>query len=466
MPFTTTGLASRRTQREIDLKRAAVRLASGAGKIFSKLARFAGYAFGGILRFFPLDFSNLWDVFVEGYFALKYFDWNATDKELEKEIENNNRAIATAAASTLGTQLGWGTVRLANFFVGRFMGSKGAAAATAQGIKVPVLSARIGLALAEEGSEEIMMQVRRFLQTSAYSVAGNMFIKSVLAARKNEWFGMGSITKERDNGSISEKIDKKIETLPKFWQRPAEALIEGFEDAIIEAGYVISFTIDDHVAAMEYAAKSKKIENPKTIEIKPNKNSEETLTFSGSPEEVRQAVAIALPVQKMIENRDIGQFVGEPLESSVSLEPLSRTLRIIFYSKPEFPFVRNKDGSRTKEATIRIPDAKPGTTSKDLKGVIPKFQRGNFYVHCKLTNGRSMSIWASSKQEGKRVLEVASKFSLAKIRPGSFRCSEGDTKYVDTATMYPAYGSVFEPDKSKPNKWKQVARWPIWTDKQ
>jgi hypothetical protein len=463
MPFTTTGLASRRVQREIDLKRSAIRLASGAGKIFSKLARFAGYAFGGILRFFPLDFSSLWDIFVEGYFALKYFDWNQTDKELEKEIENNNRAIATAAASTLGTALGWGVVRLANFFSGWLPGRKGAAAATAQGIKIPVLSARIGLALAEEGNEEVTMQVRRFLQQSAYSVAGNMFIKSVLAARKNEWFGMESITKERDNGSISEKIDKKIETLPKFWQRPAEAAIDAFEDAIIEAGYVISFTIDDHVAAMQYAQKLSGEE--RTIDIKPNEKSEEILSFSGTSEEVKQAVAIALPLHKAIEDRDIGQFVGEPLESYVSPEPLTRSLRLIFYSKPEFPFSRNNDGTRTKEATIKIPDAKAGLNFQELKAGIPKFQRGNIYVHCKMSNGRAMSIWAVSKQEGKKVLEACAKFSTAKIKEGSFRASEGDTQHVETASMFPAYACIFAPDKSKPNTWKQVSKFPLWADK-
>ncbi len=460
MPFSSTGLTSRRTQREIDLKRAAIRLAGGAGKIFSALARFAGYAFGGVLRLFPLDFGDLWDIFVEGYFALKYFDWNSTDKELEKEIENNNRAIVTTAASTLGTYLGWGVVRLANFFFGWLPGKKGAAAVAAQGIKIPVLSARIGLALAEEGNEEIKLQVRRFLQQSAYSVAGNMFIKSVLAARKNEWFGLDSITKERDNGSISEKIDKKIETLPKFWQRPAEALIEGFEDGIIEAGYVIAFTIDDHVAAMEYAAK--KTENPKTLEIRPNKDSDETLTFSGSPEEVRQAVAIALPLHQAIEDRDIGQFVGEPTRDSISLEPLVRSLKLIFYSKAEFPFVRQKDGTRSKTATITIPNAKPGLTLKDLKGSIKKFQRGDIYVHCKMESGRKMSVWAASKTEGERLLKDLSKFSTSKIREGSIRQSSGGGKAgKGTETMFPAYASVLQPNKTNPRSWETVSRYPL-----
>jgi hypothetical protein len=460
MPFTTTGLASRRVQREIDLKRAAIRLAGGAGKIFSALARFAGFAFGGILRLFPLDFGSLWDIFVEGYFALKYFDWNQTDKELEKEIENNNKAIITAAAATLGTSLGWGVVRLANFFSGWLPGKKGASAAAAQGIKIPVLSARIGLALAEEGNEEIALQVKRFLQQSAYSVAGNMFIKSVLAARKNEWFGMDSITKERDNGSISEKIDKKIETLPKFWQRPAEALIDGFEDAIIEAGYVVAFTIDDHIAAMEYANK-KKVENTKTIEVKPNKNSEEILTFSGSHEEVRQAVAIALPIHQAIEDRDIGQFLGEPTKDSISLEPLVRSLKLIFYSKAEFPFVRQKDGTRSKVATITIPNAKPGLTLKDLKGSIKKFQRGDVYVHCKMESGRKMSAWVASKAEGERLLKDLSKFSTSKIREGSIRQSSGGKAGKGTETMFPAYASVLQPNKTNPRSWETISRYPL-----
>lgn len=427
LTFAVESLRSRTTSAAIQAKRTASTALKGAKGWLAKLAKMGGWLVGKIVKYFNLDFSRLWDMIVQGYFALKYFDWNATDEALNKQMEANNKRIAVAAAQTIGTYLGWGAVRLANFFLGRFLGSK--AKQTAAKIKVPVLSARVGLALAEEGNEEVASEVRRFLSVTAGAQISNGFIAFILAARKNHWFGLESITKPQSNGSIAQKIEEKIEKLPEFWRQPVEELIESFEEAIVEAGYVISYTIDDHVAAMRYATQTSQGPD-RTIEITPE-GSEEKLVFAGPQTQLEQAIrSTVMGTYPLIENRDLGLINGAPVDEQIKMENQLRKITLLYCEHAKPPFNRRKNGvfENGTRMIISIPDAKPGITWKELKSVCRPISRGNVFVSCKMKNGRQMNGWFSTANEGiKTLTELAREFSSQPIIPDSFRYSTSDS---------------------------------------
>lgn len=232
----------------------------GGGGIFSwvvkKLKGFFGFVFGIITKFFPLSISSIFGMLVQAYFALKTFDWNTTDKAIEAKIKANNNAIKMGLAPVIGQTLGWGTVRLANFAIGRLAGraSKSNQQVT-RGIHIPVLSAKVGLALAEESNQEIRGALLTWLSTVRNSLTSNLIMNFLLTARNMRWFGMEPITTERPNGSFAAKIDKQIKKLPDDWEDFAEEVLEEFEEAIIEAGYVVAFEIDDHFIAQRMAQK-------------------------------------------------------------------------------------------------------------------------------------------------------------------------------------------------------------------
>jgi hypothetical protein len=232
-------LRSRTKNIAIEAKRQAGNIGK---KILGKLAQFAGWAWQGLVKFFSLSFDRLWDMFVDAYFAIKFFDWNQTDAALEAQITANNKRLATVAAEALGEQLGFGLVRVVNGFIGKI--SKGKRGNPAVGMKIPVLSSRIGLALAEEGKEEAVAGLRTVLNATVSSQLSNQFIQFVQTARRNEWFGQKSITKPMGNGSLAHKLDTEIEKAPEFWRQPIEEFIEGFEEGIITAGYVVATTIE------------------------------------------------------------------------------------------------------------------------------------------------------------------------------------------------------------------------------
>lgn len=447
-----------------------------------KIARFAGWLFGKICNFFNLSFDRLWDIIVEGYFVLKTFDWNATDEALKKQIDANNKALVVAAAGALGTTLGWGTVRLANFFIGRFFGKKTSKAAAK--MKVPVLSARIGLALAEEGNEEIKASIYGFLRAATSAQISNQFINFVLTARRNEWFGMQSITKPQENGSIAAQIEKKIEKLPEFWRAPVENLIESFEEAIIEAGYVVAFTIDDHVAASRYARDSGFV---RTVEIKPQKDTDEKLQFAAPmtrlKDEIEQTLYGTYP---LIENRNVGLMMGMPIDEYVKVQPQSLRLVVDLYSVKKPPFYKKTDNFVW--ATVTLPNVKRAAVDwniiKQAFGGANGYQWGRFRLKAQLKSGRQIVFYAGSEGTAKGQLEsflglIDDEIITVNISEET-RTGERQKRprlYKNNTKIYPAFFTVINREELlDPNKGKvgpraktysdNKVRIPLWLDKE
>ena len=404
--FSLGSLRSRDVERELTFKRKGASLAKKSPGILGRLARYVGAAFGEIVNFFGLDFDQLWDMLVEGYFAIKTFDWNATDAELQKQIEANNNALLTSAADKIGEQLGFGIVRIANFFAWK-------SAQAAKGIKVPVLSAKVGLALAEEQNDEAANAVRQFLGQATTAMISNGFINSVLFLRRNELFGFDSITDENlPNGSIAEQIDEKIEKLPEQWRRPAEALIDGIEDGIVSAGYVVAMTIDDHVAAMQYAASDP---GPtRTIEVTTKDG--ETFEMTGGQGHLMEGLPIVAAQAGMLDGKDVGTFFGD-IPIDVKPLPSGQFLRIRF--RPD-SFKDSKKGRNTRRySNLLIPNAKKGITRKELEAL--NYNHGPHRVSCYSSSGRQITVFASSKTEGQTLIRAAIKFSRDTLREETWK---------------------------------------------
>lgn len=454
-------LQSRVESRARETRKRAVQLARKGG-VIQKLSRFLGFAFGAVVKFFNLSFDRIWDILVDAYFELKTFDWNATDEELQKQIETNNQRIIVAGSAALGNYLGWSAFRIATFFAGKIGAARAKRRAAADGFKVPVLAGRVGLALAEEGQEELMFNFQRFLTTTISAQLSNAFINFVLTSRRNEWFGQQSITTPQTNGSIAAKIDEKIEKLPKFWQRPVETFIDAFEDGLIEAGYVVAMTIDDYVAANRY---SRKEAGPyRTLEIKPEKGNDEVVEFRGSQLEIVEAVRTVMPVRQLVDDRDIGQFMGTDVNEQIRLKPQLRLLKLIFQGKQQPPY--KKDGKRLcGQSEVSIPDPKPGLDRKKILAVARPYERGNWYVKCLMDSGRSMEGWFQSKSEGIETLTTLSALSTSDIEPDSFVWSEGQNAPIKTERMYPSQASVIYPKRRRGKRGGDLGkaeRIPLW----
>lgn len=236
----------------------------GVGSILKKFAKFVGFVFGAITKLLPFSVSEIFGMLVQGYFLLKTFDWNQTDESIRQRINANNKAMTDALAPVIGTALGWGAVRLANFAIGKLGAKKGTQ--KTPGINIPVVSAKVGLALAEESREEIGAAWKSFVQATTRAQTENLILGFMLNARNVGLFGWQPITEQKPNGSFAAKIDEQIERLPEQWQNFVEEVIDSFEDAIIEAGYVIAFEIDDYFLAQKAAMQPSQTRE-RTVEV-------------------------------------------------------------------------------------------------------------------------------------------------------------------------------------------------------
>lgn len=247
--------------------------------IIDKSKKFIGFLFASVVSFLKFNFSQIWGAIVAGYFTLKTFDWNQADSEISAKIEANNKRLVDAAAGPLGQLAGWGLMYLGNLAVGAVLGAVGKATGNAnlrgqtvaRGIKVPVISARVAAALAEEGGEELKGAFMGYFSQVRRTMIENSVLSGVLTARKLGFFG-GSITDTNlPVDSFASKLENWIEKLPVKWQNFTEEFIEEFEESIIEAGYVVSSTLDDHYAAQRLARQNEQVqESPITLRIRNN----------------------------------------------------------------------------------------------------------------------------------------------------------------------------------------------------
>ena len=238
---------------------------SGIAWAVQKFAGLVGFVFGKLLKLLPFSVSSIFGFLVNGYYTLKTFNWNQTDEEINKKMAANNQRVVEAMAPLAGSALGWGVVRLANMAIGKAGGMLQKGKQPTPGINIPVLSGRIALKLAEESKDEVGGQFKAFLSTIQKTQTENAMLGFLLTARNTGLFGWKPISAPLPNASFQAKIEEQIEKLPENWQNFAEEFIESFEEAIIEACYIVAFEADDYMLMLKKGLKDK--EEVKTIEV-------------------------------------------------------------------------------------------------------------------------------------------------------------------------------------------------------
>lgn len=230
------------------------------GAITSGLRQFSGFLFQQALNFIGNSISQLAGGLISTYLSLESFDWNSTDAEIQQQIQKNNESLILGSGDALGQLAGWGLVYLTNLAIGATLGMVGKLTGNdklrgqsiAMGIKVPVLSAKISYALAEEGGDELRGELQSFLLRAQTVQTQNAVLASILSARKAGF--MQSVTNPDlpVDSFISRQENFIKKNIPEKWQDWAEDFLESFKESIQEAIYVAAGAADDHFAAIKY----------------------------------------------------------------------------------------------------------------------------------------------------------------------------------------------------------------------
>lgn len=438
---------------------AAIRRSEGSflSQAFNLTKKFVGFIVSTVLTGIYWSFSDLWDVVVEAYFELKYFDWNQTDAELKQQLKNNDDVMAGALGRLAGTGLVWLT---------------GIAVSTGLSFKYPVLSGKIALALAEEGGQEIRSAVTNLIITSRTIAIQNVLLGGLLNARKLEIFGFKPVTEAKKPWTINDGIERSIQSLSSSRLRAfATQFIDAAEDAVIEMGYVISYTLDDFYLAHRQAQQSVLGQN-RTIELTPDIRVEEERIIIESPQELAvSTIQTTIASHQLIHNRDVGQIAGVPEADVVRPVPQRRKMKIIFRSKQAPPW-KLENGETSATVEMSIPDVKKGTTWQDIKSTVKKYTWGKYYVTALLDNGRQMRCYCVSYSEGEKQINEALKLStatLVKFFHGVVATDDPNPAKRKVPTLvYPAFAKLIEGDINRNgtlrSKKKNTIRVALWTD--
>lgn len=171
--------------------------------------------------------------------------------------------------------------------------------------------------------------------------------------------------------------------------------------------------------------------------------------LSGNEETIKPIITLIVAINHLINDKDIGQFVGSPLEENVRATPHTLRMKLIWFSKREPPFSASM-GMRIVKAEYQIPDVNKKKLDwniiKAAMGGNDGYQWGRFVASVNLDNGRQMQCYGATSTEADNQLERL--LTLTTAKPLTFgvtelknegRRAKGAEMNIQSERVYPAY---------------------------
>jgi hypothetical protein len=183
----------------------------------------------------------------------------------------------------------------------------------------------------------------------------------------------------------------------------------------------------------------------------------EEIILSGTEETLKPIITLLLGIYQLIENRDIGDIVGLPLEEHVKAQAPTTSLKIFWMPRKNPPYTP-KPGEKLIRPYCNIPDVKKTKidwqTIKTAAGGSNGYTWGRFRCTANLDNGRQMQVLGGSADDAEDRLKALAELSTAKILTLSVteekkegRRAEYESLYKNSTKVYPAYFSVINSEK-------------------
>lgn len=231
-------------------------------------------AFQSILRF---DWGSLWQQVTKGVLFLLNFNWNTTDAQLDAQIKQAEIGLASAKGTLVGTSLGYAICG-------------GIPAATVAVFNQP-LALYMLAELGEEAADEIAgalsnlvsLQLQQYIRIGFSSVFKNYrtLLRGAAVGFGQVLAGLGILSQEsvdkanknrNEPWSISSALEDTIEDIDDpVKQSYYEELWESFQDACIEAGFIVANAADSFFAMQKMSLQAAQ-GSERIIQIEPIRN--------------------------------------------------------------------------------------------------------------------------------------------------------------------------------------------------
>lgn len=419
-----------------------------------------GFLIGAALAQIPslvFSLTSLWTMFTSTALELYYFDWNIPDDQIDQAAKTRWSAYGGILGGTAGNALGFfacGIVpatslfaldeRLASYVL-REVSEEAFEELTFELAYVLRLSFRN---LTRQTAGWLYKGARRWLKDPNNPIGGLLFGENAANVRKT-WG-----EKNAPSWSFAQAVDTKIEKIPsQFWQNFTEELIEEAIDACIEAGYVVANSVEGYYAQQKLA-QALSNERQRVVEVQPDRSNEaETFVLAGPESEVRGQLTTVLTTHQMIQDRDVGQVIGQPLDDYIRARPLDG-LRLQFklYSLKSPPYSR-RGTQRLVEVVVTISDVSRAVLDWDrlrlVCGGANGYLWGRYLAKAKLDNGGTLKVYGGTEAEAEDRLRAFLTLSTAEIKGLTVteekRTGERQTNpklWKDVTRVYPGHVSI------------------------
>lgn len=198
---------------------------------------------------------------------------------------------------------------------------------------------------------------------------------------------------------------------------------------------------------------------------------DEKIYLKGRREVIKPMIPFMLSLNQMLRNRDIGTWVGAPLEDDLRsrrTSPLS--LKLTYYSVKSPPWKTDDSAKRLIKATYSISSVKRSMIAWDkIKAVMGDangYDWGNVLITQDLDNGSQMQIYGATRAECKaRLAAFLTLTEAAPLRPPRFSDEEKPTvvnlnakPFKETTRVYPAFFTIINRESVLVNAEKNLGK--------
>jgi hypothetical protein len=415
-----------------------------------------GFSFVGILSWFRAAAGFIFN-----------FNWNITDQQIDQQLRQMQLALVGQMGETAGNFIGF-------LVCGAIPGL------ILMKFNKP-LAAYVLKEVGEEAFDELMGNFRVILQQSARTAAAFVFYGAFKSSRKmiKNFFNNPNSAQSRaarslfgNNfnkiieawGSPTAKpwsfriaIEEAIESIQDDFVREfVENFYEGFLEGCDEAGFVVAQSLDSWFAEQRLA-KPLLLGDETVLEVTPNREAEkERILVAGPQELIKPQLVNIITQHQLIDNRDIGQFVGEIHRESVAKNFMQGiAIKVNLRGEKQPPFRTSQRVSYT------IPDVKVSKLDwnviKLACGGENGYMWGRFFANIRFKeNGipllRVYGATGSEAEDRAKAfieltdLELASLTITEEKKEGKRREYE-KTLYKESTRVYPAFLTIVNREK-------------------
>jgi hypothetical protein len=413
------------------------RLALGVGGVFS----------GGL--------SFLWGLTVQTFYQVWTFNWTQTDEEIDAQIEGLKNSIGSILGGTLGNALGWLVCGIIpGALITRFN---------------PALGAYVLKEVGEEALDELIgnlsalarfsLQVllRSFILNTYKGVRKLFFVDTPFNRGLAELLGIdfdearnNYLSKKSRHWSFASRFEEWVDNIPNAFVRNfVEEFSEEFAEACIEAGFVVTFSVESWMA-MQKMGNNSILGPTQSVEIQPDRSTEERIVVTGPQELIKQQIIQVVTDHQVLDKRDVGTIVAMPSEDYLLAKPKTGLRIVVTLTSNKTPPFSNA----ATRVQIEIPDLNRSALEweriKFAVGGENGYTWGRFFATAFFESGRRVRVHAITAGEAVdriKLLVPMIDSTLRTITTGE-EAKEGErllypSLQKDPVIVYPAFMTIF-----------------------